>query len=852
MNPEAGPTEQLPEETPLPLVELDLALTPLRRVVRWAAAAPGDRIDGVRYLESTSSRWMGSARSLDLPEPIRELIDALGAHLEGYDAAAREDRQARLAGLHRSLRRIDSLLGLPLPYKAPKKVHRDPPPKKQARRESAKAPSTRVSRSEKSRAAPPPVRFWDGTLDTALADLPGTPLPVAEALSERGVETVLDLLLLRPTGSEVMAPIQGAGRKFDAGAAAMSGRVLCRSTHLGADGSRNPRIRLMGAGRADVALDSRAVVEELSPGTKATFVGTWEPDVGTLTAAEEVPQPSNNEVRLQSYGIKGVDDRDVRSIIARLLPHLATVRDPLPGQVAARAGQIGLREALVQLHTRGGDAKKALLRLGFDEALYAHIGLAWRRYHTSRDRGTPVGVLHSLAGRLVARTTFNLSDEQQIAMEDIKRDLLRSTPMCRILTGEVGVGKGTVALQAAVSVAENKGQVMMLAPDAAGAVQRFVFAAPLLREAGLIGRLVEGEISESMRDALSRGEVHVLFGSLDLLDQKIDFRRLGLVIAEERGDWGRALQACEQLHSPRPHTLLITSTPVGAVVSMTAYSTADWTVLASGSRKRVSVSVHLAAQRKEAYARASAAVSAGQQVVVAFPLINGEDALGLRDAMSVVRALEDEHFSGSRVGLFHGAMSRDERRRAYADFEQRRLHVLVATTSIEDAPQLGNVSVVLVEQADRVDLGRLQRIGGFIAGSDHEPEAVLVVGEANADFEARFAYVERASDGFSINDAVVADDLVGNIAEGSAPQPTFVFLDLAVDRDVIWRARRLAHDLLANNPDLRNGWAADVGRWVRDRWRHLWPDAPEDWVCPVQEGGGGQGRKRRRRRRRKR
>jgi len=845
-----GAEESPAPEVPIPLAALDQALTPLRRVVYWAAADLGERVNGVRYFESNASRWMGSAKSLGLPDPIRELIETLDEHLVGFDAAELIDRKARLAGLHSSMRRIDTLLGLPLKHKPPKRVRRDPPPR-EPRAGKGKRDGHSKPRNDRHRAPPPPFRYWDGSLDTMLADLPGTSPVVADALSNVGIDTSLDLLLLRPQGSVTVSPVQGAGRKFEAGRVAMSGRVVSRSTNCRADGSLQGTIRLVGAGLATVKLDGAGHLEPLSPGSKATFVGEWDPESGVLSKSEAVPTPANNEVHLNEYGVSGVGDGDVRALLTRMLPHLATIRDPLPGAVATRMGQIGLRDALVQLHSGTAKGDKARLRLGFDEALYAHIGLGWSRYHRSRDRGIPVGVLHGLAGRLEERTSFHLTDEQQIALEDVKRDLMSSTPMCRVLTGEVGVGKGTVALQAAVSVAENKGQVLMLSPDNASASQRFVFAAPLLREAGLVGRLVEGDISDAMRDALSRGEVHILFGSLELLGQNIECRRLGLVIAEERGDWGSALRAIEKLRSPRPHALVVTSTPVGAAVSMTAYGTTDWTVLASGGRKRVSVTVHAAAERKEAYARAADVVASGQQAVVAFPLINGQDALSLRDAMSVVRALEAEHFEGSRVGLFHGAMSREDRRRAYADLEEKRLAVLVATTSIEDAPPLPSISVVLVEQADRVELGRLQRIGGFIAGSSGDPEAILVVGESDSGFEERFAYVERASDGFAINDAIIADDLIGNIAEGSSPIPTFQFLDPTQDRDLIWKARGLAHELLAANPDLRNGWATDVGRWVRDRWRHLWPNAGEDWVCPVQEGGG-QGRKRRRRRRRKR
>jgi ATP-dependent DNA helicase RecG len=235
---------------------------------------------------------------------------------------------------------------------------------------------------------------------------------------------------------------------------------------------------------------------------------------------------------------------------------------------------------------------------------------------------------------------------------------------------------------------------------------------------------------------------------------------------------------------------------------------------------------------------------------VVFPLINGQDALSLRDALSVVHAVQEEHFEGSQVGLFHGSMTREERRRAFEDFRNHRLDVLVATTSIEDGPAVPNVSVVVVEQAARVDLSRLQRIGGYVAGSIHEPQASLVVEGPDAGFQERFGFVERASDGFVINDDLVAEDLKSHLSDGAAPLPRFSFLSLSSDRMLIWRARRLAHQILSKDPDLRQGWSADVGRWVRETWGSLWPADDPSWVCPIQESATHKKRRRRRRRKR--
>lgn len=566
-----------------------------------------------------------------------------------------------------------------------------------------------------------------------------------------------------------------------------------------------------------------------------------------VTAPELATDDGKHAVRLATYGVEGVEDSVMRGLVRQMLPAVARVQDPVPAELLQARSLMPLAEALTKVHTHGKRAGGARSRLAYDEALLAQLGLLWPRYQGTPERGLSHTVLHGQPARVLQYVDAQLTDEQQVAFEEVKRDLRAPTPMRRVLTGEVGAGKGLVALLSAVLVAENKHQVFILAPDQATAEQRFAFTEPLLRELGLVSRLYTEAPSKAQRDAIKRGEVHVLFGALELIEADIECRRLGLVIAGERDVFGRVPAMVEQLRQPRPDLLIITSTPVAQQVLLAAYPTFDHTVLRHLPGQRVPAKVVQAEHRSTAYGAAAEAVERGEQVAVVFPMSRGADVLGVREALHVVSTLEASVFPGKRIKLFHGAMGREERYRVYSDFRAHRLDVLVATTHFEAGPAVPGVSTVIIEQADRMELSRLHRVREHISVSWHEPRCWLITGETPD--EAGLEQVRRFADsvdGFSVAaqefDVRGLDDMVAAPPES---MPSFSWLDAASDLDALVSARHDARELLRRDPGLRRGPNLELARYLRARW-----DALLGTPCPVQVNAAGGNRRRRRRRRR--
>ncbi len=842
-NPRAPRTEQ-PLDSDLPLEALDGALAPVRRALAFAVRS--EQVPP--FLAAAVQPQLARAAELELVDPVKADVAELAAMGEGLLSTS-SDAELSLAvqALFTRLTRLDGLLGLPVPRRVsvPAKrryvpqVDDDAPRAASPRRSPAPEPRAAVEVAVEAPVEEEPE--WNGSADALVDDvLPDAGLP--------GL-TIGDLLSLRPSAHEAVSGVHGAGRDLPTDTlVAVGGRVRTRATVLHPDGSREERRLLVGAGPLWCRWSGPTPHSSLLPeGGRVVLVGRVEG--GELVDAEVCGHDA--PVGRASYELDEPehDDRCVREALVRLAPLLDRLRDPVGAETLASLGLPSRGDAYLGLHRTDEEAQEAgRRRLAFDEALLAALGAAGRSGRN--ERGIPHTVLLSGAATL-QRFGVELSDEQQAVFEDIKRDLRRSTPMRRVLTGEVGAGKGSVAVLAMAMVAEGKGQVLVVGPDPAESEHRFLHTEPLLRELGLVARRVADDAGTAVRDAIRRGEIHVVFGTHALLQAELPFRRLGLVVSVERFPFGRG--GIAPVGAPRPDLLVLTQVPVGATIACTAYADFEVSVVQHAVRRPARIEVVRATERGSAYGKLREAVARGQQGTVLFPRVRGTDALDLADAHRVVQALQGTELAGCRVGLLHGQQSLEEQRRVFDDFNHRRLDVLVTTLALEDGPALPGLVATVVEQADHVEQWRLHRVIGFLSTSLLPSVAMLVVGEhASSDAEARIQRVLDAKNGYSLTETrVQVRGLEACVAEGTPPRPDFGELSLADDLDLVLAARAEAHRLLRADPNLRRGSHQELARELRDAWGTLWPDAGDDWSCPFTSEGGGDRKRRRRRRRRR-
>jgi ATP-dependent DNA helicase RecG len=795
----------------------------------------------------------------------------VAGQISGFDEAPVDARRARLERMRQVLMRLDSLLGLPIPRsdRGLRPKLRRQRPVVETRDEDVADAEEQVRPARPAAARPSDEQvLLDGDLDLDAvlefsrspdgdddeddhdddasvdrdgrsgpwAGNPYAPLealalddPTLVALRAAGLSTVGDLLLRAPSEQEVLRPIHGAGRDLPEGRIAVGGRLSYRWTVFG-PGGRRDEATLVGAGPVRLSwapgASSAWWLSVLHAGDRVVVAGHWD---GQCLRDPELAFDDDKCVRIPRYGIPGVDDGRLQALFYRILPAASGVRDPLPG--SARGRHLALADALVALHARG-DAERARDRLAFDEALLVSLAHGWSRLGAQKTRGIAHAVLHGKADRLLRALETRLDDDQERAFDDVRRDLRRARPMRRVLTGPPGGRKGLIAMLTAAVVAEGKAQVLWLAPDAASADHRFTYAEPMLRELGFTSRLAPDAPNAGLRDALRRGEVHVLFGTdaLVALAEPLEFRRLGLVISIERDRLGGVSRAVDEMKAPRPDLLVIPAAPASAEAMLGPWSNHDVSTLPGAAPP--DVVIKLAGQRDAAYAAGRHALLLGAQVAVLWPQRGGADALDPTEARRVVAWLAEEAMPGARVALLHGSMSRDERAKVMLDTAHRRHDVVFATGPMEDLPPIPGLAVAVVENAHVLEPLRLARLAGL--GVE---QVVLVVPEETPE-------VRREE----LRAVVRGERAVRSAAADGFALPPFRFLDPRVDGPLIVEARSLATDILSTDAGLRAAPWGDLLRATHARWRDLFGDTP----CPFPEPGDGAVPKRKRRRRRRR
>lgn len=672
------------------------------------------------------------------------------------------------------------------------------------------------------------------------------------ALAAVDVATVADLLLRPPVASE------RAGERWIPGVTP-EGPVVVRGTVKARYTRFTPGVRryevLLGHDKGDVAC---RWVGEVPPEVLAARAGAELGLCGQLEVDEERPvllegEPLGIDGRggdwFPRYGIPGVDDALVRAgVRAALRKHADTLQDHLAPEILERHRLVALGQALRDVHFPSNASRKGRSRLGFDELLQVQLGVALLRQRERRERGVANPISHVLVSQAHGMAGWHFTDEQEAAYDDIRRDLRRSQPMARLLQGDVGVGKHAVVQAAMLTVAEGKHQALFLSPDALSAEHRYLFAESFYKSVGIEPMLLTGAPTRAQAEQIKKGEALVIYGTHALARDVPTFRKLGLVVYEEQGTYGAADIAPFEVQGQRPDLLVFTPTPVPSALSLNLYGQLAMTVIGNGVARGVDTASYDAGQRQDAYGVARAAIEAGQQVMIVFPVIRGQDLLSPSEARRLAEVLASDTFPGAKVGIFNGGMSREERFRAYDDFQHRRTDVLLATTYVEHGPIVPNASVMIVEQAQQFDLVRLHRLRGHVGQGWRRGQCLLVVGDdPRAEARHNIELLLKETDGFRIAELDLRHrGIEAALGDRAADAPDFAWADPVQERDLLVKTRQEAVRLLNADPGLKRRTNRALLNLVRARFGE--ETIPDGGAAPPPGSAGDGGRRRRRRR----
>jgi ATP-dependent DNA helicase RecG len=527
---------------------------------------------------------------------------------------------------------------------------------------------------------------------------------------------------------------------------------------------------------------------------------------------------------------EGLPQRWLRSLVWRLVDaHVADVVDPLPEGLRARRRLPSLADAIRAAHFPESEEALATARrrLAFDDFLLLQLGLSILRSRVTRARGIAMNPRGDLTARLRATLPFALTRAQERVWGEIRADMAAPHPMHRLLQGDVGSGKTVVAAMAVLTAVEAGYQAAVMAPTEILAEQHLMtferLLAPLGLSIALLTSAVKGrERTEGLRAAAS-GELHCVVGTHALVQEGVEFRRLGLAVVDEQHRFGVEQRARLRAKGEHPDLLVMTATPIPRTLALTLYGDLDVSVLDElppGRRPVVTVSRTASARaRVSAFLRKE--VGAGRQAYVVYPLVEESAALDLRAATAMAERLRTEVFPDFTVGLLHGRLPFAEKETVMRRFKAGEIQVLVSTTVIEVGIDVPNASIMLIEHAERFGLSQLHQLRGRVGRGPWKSYCVLMTGPNPAeDARRRVQAMTATHDGFKIAETDLAlrgpGEFFGTRQSGL---PQFRVADLVRDAKLLAEARQDALAIVAADPELRDAPHRALREALLARWR---------------------------------
>ncbi len=551
---------------------------------------------------------------------------------------------------------------------------------------------------------------------------------------------------------------------------------------------------------------------------------------------------------------KQLDSWRIAKAVDAVLPSAQDAVDPLPASLREGRGFTPLPEALLKVHRpqTKADIEDAKARLKWDEAFVLQVALARRRY---ADTQLPAVARRPVEGGLLdafdAKLPFTLTEGQEKVSKEIFDDLATEHPMHRLLQGEVGSGKTMVALRAMLTAVDAGGQAAMLAPTEVLAQQHHRSITEMmgeLAEGGLLGGSEQGTkvvlLTGSMGAAARRqalldlvtGEAGIVIGTHALIEDKVQFHDLGLVVVDEQHRFGvEQRDALRSKGKQPPHLLVMTATPIPRTVAMTVFGDLETSVLDQLPAGRSPIASHVVPAKDKphflarAWERVREEVENGHQAYVVCPRIGDEaeeDGKGAKKAKAkkaapdedpekrpplAVLEVADELRKGALAGLsvevLHGRMHPDEKDDVMRRFAAGDVDVLVATTVIEVGVNVPNATAMVIMDADRFGVSQLHQLRGRV-GRGSAPGLCLLVSEAHeaSPARARLSAVAATLDGFELSRIDLEQRREGDVLgqAQSGVRSSLRMLTVIDDEEVIAAAREEAVAIVAADPELEH------------------------------------------------
>ncbi len=663
------------------------------------------------------------------------------------------------------------------------------------------------------------------TLETKLADLPKVGKSTVNKLKKIGLISVNDLIWHLPYRYEDFSNIKPIGDLKINEIATIKGKIELITSRR----ARHRRLHLTECLISDdtgsiktIWFNQPYLNKYLNRGDELYISGKIDDDFHTLQFTN--PLWEKTEQHLHTGRIipiysstQGISQKQLRQMIKIITPLLKNYEDYLPNAIINKYNLLPLNQALEKIHwpKNKNEFLLARKRLQFDELFFISLNQAKNNYELKKHIAPIIPFNKEKTLVLVKSLPFTLTVDQKKAAWEILKNIEKNTPMNRLLQGDVGSGKTVVAAIACLNCALNNLQSIILAPTEILALQHYQTFLNTLKKFNLNICLYtrsqqklnnETVKRNDLKKMIATGKINIIIGTHALLQEKVDYANIGLIIVDEQHRFGVAQRKKlkDKTKNLIPHFLSMTATPIPRTLALTIYGDLDISIIRDKplGRKKIITKIVAEQNRQRAYQFIADKINSGGQAFVICPLIEESDKLGVKAATQEFEKLSTKIFPQFKIGLLHGKMKSAVKEKTINDFKNKKLDILVSTSVIEVGVDIPNANLMIIEGADRFGLAQLHQFRGRIGRSNIQSYCLLFTDNQSKKVLHRLQAMVLYDDGIKLAEYDLK--IRGSGEMYGIRQSGFINLKIAdlTDIETIKKTRQAAATIISQSPNL--------------------------------------------------
>ena len=525
---------------------------------------------------------------------------------------------------------------------------------------------------------------------------------------------------------------------------------------------------------------------------------------------------------------EGLSSKTIEKIMKNALVYTDSMQDAIPDGIRQKNGLCDFKTALKSIHfpLERQALESAKRRLVFEELFVLQTGLLFLKRRRRALAGCTVK--KNLLDEFKKTLSFKLTGAQERVINECLTDMMSPRPMNRLIQGDVGSGKTAVAAALMYISAGNGFQSALMAPTELLAEQHFKTLCKITENSGIKCALLTGSLTKKQKDevkaGLKSGEIKVAVGTHALLTDDVEFESLGLVVTDEQHRFGVGQRGRLSSKGNNPHTLVMSATPIPRTLGLIIYGDLDISIIDEypAGRQKIATYCVDSSYNARVYNYIKKFIAEGRQAYIVCPLVDENEALGIKSASEYYEELSENQFKNYTVGLLHGKMKPKDKESVMRRFAAGEIQLLISTTVIEVGIDVPNAALMVIENAERFGLSQLHQLRGRIGRGEYSSACILISDIKSGDTKRRLDVIKNNTDGFKIADEDLKlrgpGDFLGSRQHGL---PDMKIADIFADRETLHSAGKEAEELLRRDPMLHDAENAGLRSEITELFRRL-------------------------------